>query len=74
VLRNLWRAAPAGQFRYVDPFDESCRFSDASVAGVWAPPGTADCSLDRHPPPNGRYLRLYTNPPDDIAAGYVEEF
>ena len=23
---------------------------------------------------NGRYLRLYTNPPDDIAAGYVEDF
>jgi integrase len=23
---------------------------------------------------NDRYLRLYTNPPDDIAAGYVEDF
>jgi hypothetical protein len=22
---------------------------------------------------NDRYLRLYTNPPDDIAAGYVED-
>ena len=22
---------------------------------------------------NNRYLRLYTNPPDDIAAGYVED-
>jgi integrase len=22
---------------------------------------------------NDRYLRLYTNPPDDIAAGYIED-
>jgi hypothetical protein len=22
---------------------------------------------------NDRYLRLYTNPPDDVAAGYVED-
>ena len=62
-----------GQARQLqdDPHDHRHLLSGTGALGRG---GRRDPELERRlGHANGRYLRLYTNPPDDIAADYVED-